>query len=150
VFTYFGQKFVPSNTLQLAHEILRASKVNKLTAEVVYPTLVSILVRALCIISAAIDKATSCHVLWRRGMAEDDDAESPSSGMIGTMLECEPQSGDGGEGSGVSNPLGASGGTFATNGYRCNKACRTGLVKSMNASSIEAFSNIEYVSYSRA
>lgn len=52
----------------------------------------------------------------------------------------------GGGGRTVSSPLGASGGTVARCGYRSRRIFRTGRLKSMKASSIEAFS-LMWVSY---
>lgn len=62
------------------------------------------------------------------------------SAETGIIVPSAPHNIGGGGGKGLSFPWGASGGTSTRYGYRLRISSRTGRVKSMNASSIDAFS----------
>lgn len=90
--------------------------------------------------SAAIDNATSCHVVDPLISSSGFDVDASLSGLAGTNVPRPSHDIGGGGGNGVSKPFGASCGTVARYGYLWNSISRTGRVKSMNSSSIDAFS----------
>lgn len=61
-------------------------------------------------------------------------------GSTGIRLPSPTHDIRGGGGTGVSRPCGASGGGCARYGYRSSNKSRTGMEKSINASSTDAFS----------
>lgn len=71
----------------------------------------------------------------------DVGVSSATVGGLKGMIDPSPaQDIWGGEGTGVSIPSGALSGNCAKYGYRWSSTSLTGLVKSINASSIDAFS----------
>lgn len=74
----------------------------------------------------------SCEAVAARAATSIERGTMPQSTVV--------QSRDGARGKGVSSPSGASAGTTARSGKRSSNFLRTGSVKSMKASSIEAFS----------
>ena len=96
--------------------------------------------------SAAIARPTSCQVVWISVSISSIISVvivTSDGAFVGSMGMRFPRStyeilGAGGKD--VSSPSGASAGGLARYGYRSRRRSRTGMEKSINASSIEAFS----------
>ncbi len=143
------------------HELLNVMIGLPRTADVLYPRAILTSSRARCIIAAAIDRATSCQVGGGSSAVDRDSIPSTVSafkfskavsssflssrlsgdwGSNGITFPKSPHEMGGGEDSGVSTPAGALAGTCARYGYRWRRISRTAFVKSINISSIDAFS----------
>jgi len=130
------------------------------TAEVLYPSFTLTCSLALPMSFAPIDKATSCQVTGNSSNSGsslvDGSSLSPfpdplvssglsfslerGGGLMGMRFPKPSHETWGGIGRGVSIPSGASTGTWPKCGYVWRRISRTGFVKSIKASSIEAFS----------